>query len=112
MDTYPKQIILPYSGKTATIERRLKGRDVHMAARAVGRNADTTQRSYAMIAQVVSVGGAPIVMEDLDDMDLEDLNELFRALGLASENEEGPGKNSQTPLPSPNLSNGGSQRLS
>lgn len=111
METYPKQITLPISGKIAIVERRLKGRDLRMADRAAGRNAEPMQRSYAMLAQVVSVGGQPVVMEDLDDMDLEDLNELFRALGLNAESEEDREKKSLMQSPSPNSSNGGSQQL-
>ena len=112
-EEYPKTVILPASGKTAVIQRRLKGRDLRMVERIAGRNADTMQRGFAMISQVILVDDHPVVMEDFDDWDLEDINELFNSLGLAANREtqgEDGEKKSQTVHLSPNLSNGGFQR--
>lgn len=109
MDIYPKTITLPISGKTATIQRRIKGRDMRFAERAAGRKADATQRGFAMVAQVVLLDGNPVVMEDFDDLDLDDINEVFRALGLTGEQEEEGPKNSQTQPASQPSSNGVSQ---
>jgi len=111
---YPKTIILPVSGRTATIQRRLKGRDMRLSERAAGKNASSTERAYAMLAQVLLLDGQPIVMEDLDDWDMEDINEAFRALGIVPEEGEENSQwgKSQTPPASPPLSNGDSRRPS
>jgi hypothetical protein len=111
MEQFPKTIILPYSGRTVVIQRRLIGRDTRMAERLAGRKADNMQRGYAMLAQVVTLDGQPVLMEDFDEWDLEDINVVYRELGLATEGEEQE-KKSPTEPPSPPLSNGGSQPLS
>ena len=104
MDAYPKTIMLPISGKTAVIERRIKARDMRMAYRIAGRDSDEMFKSFAMIAQVVTLNGQPVLMEDVDDWDLDDLNEVFAALGIGE-------KKLQTQPLSPPLSNGASGQV-
>lgn len=105
---YPKTITLPYSGQIATVMRRTKGIDIRMAERiAPGGRKTNTQRTYAILAQVIQIDGHPIVMEDFDEMDAEDIRALFEAAGLTQpDEEEGSEKNSQTAPASPSLSNG------
>lgn len=75
-----KTIPLP-SGKTAVMARP-KGRHLRNAGKvAPDAAADQIGFSYALIAAVTQVDGAPIVAEDLDDMDLGDVNALLAAVG-------------------------------
>jgi len=66
-----RAIALP-SGKTAAI-RRGKGRDLMRAQRAVGGNPDPTAVVFALIAELAQIDGAPIVYEDVVEMDLGDV---------------------------------------
>jgi hypothetical protein len=66
-----RSITLP-SGKTATL-RRGKGRDLMRAQRAVAGNPDPTAVVFALIAELSQIDGAPIVYEDVSDMDLGDV---------------------------------------
>ena len=60
------------SGKTATL-RRGKGRDLMRAQRAVAGNPDPTAVVFPLIAELSQIDGAPIVYEDVSDMDLGDV---------------------------------------
>ena len=65
------RVALP-SGKTAAI-RRGKGRDLMRAQRAVAGNPDPTAVVFALIAELAQIDGAPIVYEDVIEMDLGDV---------------------------------------
>jgi hypothetical protein len=64
-------IALP-SGKTAAL-RRGKGRDLMRAQRATAGNPDPTAVVFALIAELAQIDGAPIVYEDVAEMDLGDV---------------------------------------
>jgi hypothetical protein len=64
-------VALP-SGKTAAI-RRGKGRDLMRAQRAVAGNPDPTAVVFALIAELAQIDGAPIIYEDVIEMDLGDV---------------------------------------
>lgn len=82
-NAYPFDFPLP-SGKTGTVIRPLKGRDMAMAQLVVPDHNATVQRSFATVAPVVKVDGKPVVMEDLMEMDLDDALELMeKAQGKA-----------------------------
>jgi hypothetical protein len=66
-----RTITLP-SGKTAAL-RRGKGRDLMRAQRAVAGNPDPTAVVFALIAELSQIDGAPIVYEDVSEMDLGDV---------------------------------------
>ena len=66
-----RSIALP-SGKSAAI-RRGKGRDLMRAQRAVAGNSDPTAVVFALIAELAQIDGAPIVYEDVVEMDLGDV---------------------------------------
>src|ERR1700746_2602892 len=59
-------------GKTAAI-RRGKGRDLMRAQRAVAASPDPTAVVFALIAELAQIDGAPIVYEDVVEMDLGDV---------------------------------------
>jgi hypothetical protein len=69
--TQSRSIALP-SDKTATI-RRGKGRDLMRAQRAVAGNPDPTAVVFALIAELARIDGAPILYEDVVEMDLGDV---------------------------------------
>jgi hypothetical protein len=66
-----RSVALP-SGKTAAI-RRGKGRDLMRAQRAVAGNPDPTAVVFALIAELTQIDGAPIIYEDVIEMDLGDV---------------------------------------
>lgn len=66
-----RSITLP-SGKTAAV-RRGKGRDLMRAQRAVAGNPDPTAVVFALVAELAQIDGAPIVYEDVVEMDLGDV---------------------------------------
>jgi len=66
-----RSVMLP-SGKTVEI-RRGKGRDLMRAQRAVTGNPDPTAVVFALIAELAQIDGAPIVYEDVVEMDLGDV---------------------------------------
>jgi hypothetical protein len=71
---YPRQVTLPIRGGTVKIERRILGKDLRKAeriSRKWGRGA--TARQYAAAAQVCEIDGQPMVMEDFDELDAEDI---------------------------------------
>jgi len=102
-EEFPKIIMLPYSGRQATVLHRLHGREARMAERAVGRNAGGTALTYAMMALVTLLDGQPVVVEDFDALDLEDITAISDALGVTGQAEK---KSPTEPVSQP-LSNGG-----
>ncbi|HZP46266.1 MAG TPA: phage tail assembly protein [Candidatus Binataceae bacterium] len=77
--TEPIEIRLS-DGRIATV-RRPKGRDLRNAQRLAGKDATPYETSLAMLAQVATIDGAPIVMEDLDDFYADDINLMAEAAG-------------------------------
>lgn len=75
MTTEEKTVKLP-SGKTARV-RKGKGKDL-LAAQRSGGDAGTIQ--FALLAALVLVDDAPIVLEDLLEMELEDVLALQMAV--------------------------------
>lgn len=67
-----KEIVLP-SGKIAIIED-FKGRHIREAQRVS--EGDPGKFIFAMIAATTTIGGQPILLEDLDEMDGRDVLKL------------------------------------
>lgn len=86
-----RTVTLPVSGKTAVL-RRGKGRDMRMAARHVNPAQDPIGYSMALAATLATVDGKPVLPEDLDEMDMEDVNTIMAIL---------PGKSLPQGMPSP-----------
>lgn len=63
------------SGRKATI-RKGKGRDLIQAARMAGSN-DGIRLTYGIIAVLTLIDGRPIVVEDVEGMDLMDVMTLM-----------------------------------
>ncbi len=70
--TTPSRCLTLPSGKIAAI-RRGKGRDLMRAQRAVAGNPDPTAVVFALIAELAQIDDAPIVYEDVIEMDLGDV---------------------------------------
>ena len=70
---------LPVSGRTAIL-RRGQGRDLRLAARHADPAKDSFGFSLALVARLALIDGAPVVPEDLDEMDLEDVMALMSGL--------------------------------
>lgn len=83
-----RNVALP-SGKTAAI-RKGKGRDLMRAQRAVAANADPTAVVFALIAELARIDGAPIVYEDVLEMDLGDVLALQAEVTGANFQEPAP----------------------
>ena len=83
-----RNVALP-SGKTAAI-RRGKGRDLMRAQRAFGANPDPTAVVFALIAELAQIDGAPIVYEDVIEMDLNDVLVLQEEVTKANFPEPAP----------------------
>ncbi|MDD2870082.1 hypothetical protein [Neomegalonema sp.] len=81
-----RSVVLPVSGRTAVL-RVGKGRDMRLAARHVNPSQDPIGYAMALAAQLATIDGAPVLPEDLDEMDMEDVSALMSGL---------PGK---SPLP-------------
>jgi hypothetical protein len=71
-DARPLRTIALPSGKTALL-RKGKGRDLMRAQRAAASNPDPSAVVFALIAELTQIDGAPIVYEDLVEMDLADV---------------------------------------
>lgn len=84
-----KTVALP-SGRSATVK---KGKGKHL--RAAGRHANPAQdpMGYAMAlaAQLVEIDGNPVLPEDLDEMDMDDVQAIMGAM---------PGKSQLPAIPS------------
>jgi hypothetical protein len=108
MQDFADEFALP-SGRRAAV--RLKppvGRDLMRAERALRPGDGRTALSIALLAELVLVDGAPARYDDLIDFTLDDLDALFAAAGLASQN---PTDSPPKPL-SPDLSASASERES
>ncbi len=68
---HSRDIALP-SGKRASI-RPGKGRDLMRAQRAVAGDPEPSAVIFALIAELTQIDGAPIVYEDVVEMDLGDV---------------------------------------
>lgn len=84
-----RSLTLP-SGKTATL-RKGRGRDLMRAQRAVAGNPDPTAVVFALIAELAQIDGAPIVYEDVLEMDLDDALTLQAEVTGANFHEPAPG---------------------
>jgi hypothetical protein len=91
-----RSVTLP-SGKTAAI-RRGKGRDLMRAQRAVASNPDPTAVVFALIAELTQIDGAPVVYEDVVEMDLGDV--LALQAEVTGANFPEPAQDSPAPAPS------------
>lgn len=78
INPFPRIIDLP-SGLQVAQTRPLKGRDA-VAAHRVANEATDLEKGAALVAQVVTANGRPMVMEDLLDLDLEDLMLLLETV--------------------------------
>lgn len=72
-----KEIKLP-SGKVAVIAP-FKGKHVREAQRIA--DGDTSKIMFAMIAVTTTIDGLPVVVEDLDEMDGQDVLKLMGEFG-------------------------------
>ncbi len=84
-----RSVTLP-SGKVAAL-RKGKGRDLMRAQRAVAGNSDPTAVVFALIAELAQVDGAPIVYEDVLEMDLDDVLALQAEVAGTNFHEPAPG---------------------
>jgi hypothetical protein len=84
-----RSVTLP-SGKTATL-RKGKGRDLMRAQRALAGNSDPTAIVFALIAELAQIDGAPIVYEDVLEMDLDDVLALQAEVAGANFHEPAQG---------------------
>lgn len=75
---YPKTVTLP-SGIQVVQVRPLKGRDA-VAAQRVAEGATDMEKSAALVSQVVTREGRPMVMEDILELDLSDVVELLEVI--------------------------------
>jgi hypothetical protein len=75
-----KTITLP-SGKTAVIEH-FKGKHVRTAQQIA--DGDSTKILFALIAQLTTIDGEPVVMEDLDEMHGPDVMKLMAEFSEAN----------------------------
>jgi hypothetical protein len=71
----PRTITLP-SGRVATV-RTGKGRDLVQASRLAGGGKDPMKLSLAIVSVLVTIDGRPVVVEDVEEMDLPDVMKLM-----------------------------------
>jgi hypothetical protein len=88
-----RTITLP-SGKAAAL-RKGKGRDLMRAQRAVAGSAHPDAVIFALIAELAQINGAPVVYEDVLEMDLDDV--LVLQAEVAEANFQEPAPVSQAP---------------
>ncbi len=74
-----KTITLPSSGKVATV-RKGKGKDMRIAARNVNPAQDPIGYAMALAAQLTEIDGQPVLPEDLDEMEMDDVGAIMSAL--------------------------------
>lgn len=74
-----RTITLPSSGKTAVI-RKGKGKDMRIAARHVNPAQDPIGYAMALAAQLTEIDGNPVLPEDLDEMEMDDVGAIMGAL--------------------------------
>lgn len=90
-DDGARTITLPASGKVVVL-RKGKGRDMRIAARHVNPAQDPIGYSMALAATLATIEGNPVLPEDLDEMDMEDVTAIMGGL---------PGKSLPQGMPSP-----------
>lgn len=76
--TVPRTVPLP-SGRTATV-RPLKGRDLLAAARMAGGSQDNMRLAFGLIAVGAEIDGKPLVIEDVEELDMGDVTTLMAAV--------------------------------
>lgn len=74
-----KTVTLPSSGRIATV-RKGKGKDMRIAARHTNPAQDPIGYAMALAAQLTEIDGKPVVPEDLDEMDMDDVGAIMGAL--------------------------------
>ncbi|OAM73765.1 hypothetical protein [Devosia elaeis] len=74
-----KTVTLPSSGKVATI-RKGKGKDMRLAARHVNPAQDPIGYAMALAAQLTEIDGNPVLPEELDEMEMDDVGAIMSAL--------------------------------
>lgn len=74
-----RTITLPSSGKVAVI-RKGKGKDMRIAARHVNPAQDPIGYAIALAAQLTEIDGNPVLPEDLDEMEMDDVGAIMGAL--------------------------------
>ena len=79
---FPKELMLPSSGRKAVLGRKLKAKDAMAARRIVGKDRvdDPMAMLLASIAPVLELDGKAVVFEDLVELDIEDVNALSEAV--------------------------------
>lgn len=78
MSNEPRTVSLP-SGKKAAV-RPLKGRDLLKAARMAGGSQDNMRLAFGIIAVGAEIDGKPLVIEDVEELDLGDVTTLMAAV--------------------------------
>lgn len=79
-----KEILLPFSKKTALI-RRPRGRDMIQAEVLAGAGGGDRTYGMAVLSRVTLIDGKALPWEDFQELDAEDLHELMQVdLGNAS----------------------------
>ncbi|MEQ8585250.1 MAG: hypothetical protein RLO01_12170 [Thalassobaculaceae bacterium] len=69
------------SGKTASMLKHPKGKDMRLAGRmATAHPTDQTWLNFCLVAQTTLIDGAEILPDNLDDFSLADTNELIGKL--------------------------------
>jgi hypothetical protein len=87
------EIHLPYSQSTVFVRRR-KGKDTIQASQFIGDSKNVIALGFAILAQLTyRADGSMVRYEELAEMDGEDTDALFEALGGGAEN----------PTPAPTL---------
>jgi hypothetical protein len=95
-----RTITLP-SGKAAAL-RKGKGRDLMRAQRAVAGSSYPDAVIFALIAELAEINDAPVVYEDVLEMDLDDV--LVLQAEITGPNFHEPAQVSQAPAASQTLS--------
>jgi len=67
-------------GRTAQFIRKARAGDASKAHRIAGPKGNDIDRSAALLAQIVQLDGAPVAMEDLLLLDLDDFNAVSEAM--------------------------------
>jgi len=76
----PLPSLLLSDGRTAQFIRKARAGDASKAHRIAGPKGNDIDRSAALLAQIVQIGGAPVTMEDLLQLDLDDFNTVSEAM--------------------------------
>lgn len=74
-----KTITLPASGKVAVV-RKGKGKDLRIAGRHANPAQDPLGFGMALAALMTTIDGNPVLPEELDEMDLDDVQAIMGAM--------------------------------